>query len=275
MTHSLRGYRSAHKSLNSNKFQSKDLSLSNSYNITAAGCDAARRLPPSTIVANIIDLAVAHADSLGVGFAALEPHGIMWVMGRISIEVTKWPRMFDSYELTTWVEGINRLFSERDFELRVNGATAGYARTIWSALDMTTRRSASLAPVMQALSDAAMPSRPCPIDKGQRPVVPANPRSVRQFTFGLSDLDFNRHVTTTRYVDLIMDTVPLDLYDRSALSRLDIAFHREARYADSVEILSTIIPGDTTVIEAAITEPGNPSAAYCAARLAFASSENI
>lgn len=250
---------------------SAPLQLSHNSAITAAGCDAARRLPPSTIVADIIDLAVAHADLLGVGFAAMEPHGIMWVMGRLSIEVEHWPGMFDSYELTTWVEGINRLFSERDFELRVNDTVAGYARTIWSAIDMTTRRSASLTPVIEALGDAATPSRPCPIDKGQRPTAPSEPYETRHFTFGLSDLDFNRHVTTTRYVDLIMDTVPLDLYDRSALKRLDIAFHREARYADSVDIISKIIPGETSVIEAAITEKGNPTAVYCAARLAFSS----
>ncbi len=62
--------------------------------------------------------------------------------------------------------------------------------------------------------------------------------NVRPYTFSLSDLDFNRHVTTTRYVDLMVDTIPLDLYDRSRIARIDLAFHREARYADSVDIIS-------------------------------------
>lgn len=245
------------------------LSLEKSYSIIAAGCDAARRLPPSALVADIISLAVAHADRLGVGYAAMEPNGIMWVMGRLSIEVSRWPAMFDLFTLETWVEGINRIMSERDFEIRVNGATAGYARTIWSAIDTTTRRAASLAPVMKGLGDVATPDRPCPIDKAPRLAAPAEPRDTAGYRFSLSDLDFNRHVTTTRYVDLMIDTIPLELYDRSAISRIDLAFHREARYGDSVDILSrrdTDSEGNT-VITAAITAPGEPAAAYCAARI--------
>lgn len=243
--------------------------LSHGYHITAAGCDAARRLPPSTLVADIIDLAVAHADRLGVGYAAMAPHGIMWVMGRLSIAMDRWPAMGDDYRLTTWVEGINRLFSERDFEIAVDGAPAGYARTIWSAIDMTTRRAAQLTPVTAGLGAVATPGRPCHVAKAGRLPLPSGDVSTRRYTFALSDLDFNRHVTTTRYVDLMVDSIPLDLYDRSALRRIDLAFHREARYADTVAITSGLVtdPDGSTVITAAITDPDNLSAPYTGARI--------
>lgn len=243
--------------------------LSKSFGISAAGCDAARRLPPSTLVADIIDLAVAHADKLGVGYAAMAPHGIMWVMGRLSIEAERWPVMFDTYTLTTWVASVNRMMSERDFEITVDGRHAGYARTIWSAIDSTTRQAALLTPVIGGLDIAIRSDRECPVGRAPRLGSPATPDSVRSYTFGLSDLDFNRHVTTTRYVDLIVDTIPLDLYDRSSLRRIDLAFHREARYADTVDISSQLAagPDGSTVITAAITAPGNPADVYCAARI--------
>lgn len=246
------------------------LSLSRSYRIPSAGCDAARRLPPSSLVSDIIDLAVAHADAIGVGFDAMEPHGIMWVLGRLSIETSRWPAMFDEFSLTTWVEGVNRLFSERDFEINVNGITAGYARTVWSAIDLKTRRSASLSPVTEGLSYVADKDRACPIDRAPRLGAPAEPDSARSYTFVLSDLDLNRHVTTTRYVDLMVDNIPLDLYDRSRIARIDLAFHREARYGDQVDILSahsaTGLDG-LTVITAALTAPSDPATVFCAARI--------
>lgn len=243
--------------------------LTSSYTITAAGCDAARRLPPASLVADIIDLAVAHADRLGVGFAAMEPHGIMWVLGRLSIETSPWPAMFDEFGLTTWVEGVNRVFSERDFEITVNGSTAGYARTVWSAIDLTTRRAASLAPVISGLGDVADPSRPCPIERVPKLAAPADPDTVKTYTFALSDLDFNRHVTTTRYVDLMVDTIPLELYDSSRIARIDLAFHREARYGDRVDIISRAIETSdgSTAISAALTLHDEPAAVLCAARI--------
>lgn len=245
------------------------LELTRSYHITAAGCDAARRLPPAALVADIIDLAVAHADAIGVGYAAMEPHGIMWVLGRLSIQTDPWPEMFDNYSLTTWVEGINRLFSERDFEIQVNGTTAGYVRTVWSAIDLNSRKAASLSPVTAGLGSVATPGRPCPIDRAPRIAVPSC-GNVRPYTFSLSDLDFNRHVTTTRYVDLMVDTIPLDLYDRSRIARIDLAFHREARYADSIDIISGMErepDGHSTVITAALTVPSDPASVYCLARI--------
>lgn len=246
----------------------ENTSLTQSFDITAAGCDAARRLPPARLVADIIDLATAHADSLGVGYRTLQPLGVMWVLGRLSIQVSRWPAIYDSYSLTTWVQGINRLMSERDFELRIGPDLVGHARTIWSAIDIDTRRAAPLTPVLRGLGDVATPGRPCPIDKAPRLAAPDEPSAVRPYSFSLSDLDVNRHVTTTRYVDLIVDAIPLDLYDRSALCRLDIAFHREARYGDTVEVLSDAVTIDgATTVTAAITEPGNPDAVYCAGRI--------
>lgn len=243
--------------------------LSKSFEISAAGCDAARRLPPSTLVADIIDLAVAHADKLGVGYAAMAPHGIMWVMGRLSIEAERWPVMFDHYTLTTWVTSVNRMMSERDFELTIDGRPAGYARTIWSAIDSDTRQAALLTPVTGGLDVAVRSDRVCPVSRAPRLGAPAEPDSTRSYTFGLSDLDFNRHVTTTHYVDLIIDTIPLDLYDRCSLRRIDLAFHREARYADTVDIVAQTDTADdgSTVITAAITAAGNHAEVYCAGRI--------
>ncbi|MCM1028341.1 MAG: thioesterase [Pseudoflavonifractor sp.] len=244
--------------------------LSRRYDISPDGCDAAKRLPPSALVADIISLAVSHADSLGVGYSAMKPLGIMWVMGRLSIEVTRWPAMFDTFELTTWVEGVNRLFSERDFEVKVNGSISGYARTVWSAIDMATRRSASLTPVIESLGDAADPDRPCPIAKVPRLAAPESPSSVRSYLFGLSDLDFNRHVTTTRYVDLIMDCVPLTLYDTHRLLRFDIVFHHEARYGDEVEVINSIEPAskaDNITVKAAIVKGGDRAIILTAASI--------
>ena len=70
-------------------------------------------------------------------------HGATWhnVGARTTEHRTDpWPEMFDNYSLTTWVEGINRLFSERDFEIQVNGTTAGYVRTVWAPSTSTRAR---------------------------------------------------------------------------------------------------------------------------------------
>ncbi|MBD5345754.1 MAG: hypothetical protein HDR92_01315 [Bacteroides sp.] len=68
----------------------------------------------------------------------------------------------------------------------------------------------------------------------------------------------------------MVDNIPLDLYDRSRIARIDLAFHREARYGDQVDILSALSAtglDGLTVITAALTAPSDPATVFCAARI--------
>ena len=101
------------------------------YRMTAAGASAQGTLPLSTLVADVIQVATDHANALGVGYSRLIEDGNSWVLSRLTIEVDRMPRINEDYSLTTWIEGFNRHFSERNFELRASGVTIGYMRTVW------------------------------------------------------------------------------------------------------------------------------------------------
>ena len=49
-----------------------------------------------------------------------------------------------------------------------------------------------------------------------------------------SDIDFNRHVNTLRYIDLIFDMLPLEAIEQNGGMRLDFNFLAEARYGEVV-----------------------------------------
>jgi acyl-ACP thioesterase len=51
-----------------------------------------------------------------------------------------------------------------------------------------------------------------------------------------SDIDFNRHMNTMRYIDLIFDNVPLELIEQNNDLRIDLNFIAEARYGEVVTI---------------------------------------
>lgn len=225
------------------------------YRLTAAQCNAQRELAPAMLVQHIIEVATEHADALGVGFRQLANHGILWVLSRIAFEVKRFPRLGEEYSLSTWVESFNRHFSERNFEIcGEGGEVIGYARTIWVAIDINSRRPANLSS-FEFLSEAVS-SKECPIDK-QSKLHPVNPPQMcHPYRFQVSDIDVNRHVNSSRYVELIINQMDLDTYDRFFVSRFEIEFRHEAHYADDVEVcsvfsddgkalISTIMRGET------------------------------
>lgn len=183
------------------------------YRMTAAGASAQGTLPLSTLVADVIQVATDHANALGVGYSRLIEDGNSWVLSRLTIEVDRMPRINEDYSLTTWIEGFNRHFSERNFELRASGVTIGYMRTVWVAINVATRRPADLSGISHLQSTVS--DRRCPIEPQRRiPSPPADMADVYEVIFRSSDIDFNRHVTTTRYMELAVDSLPLELYDR-------------------------------------------------------------
>ena len=209
------------------------------YRLTAAQCNAQSELAPSQLIQQIIEVATEHADLLGVGFRDLRKHGDLWVLSRVAIEMKRYPRLLEDYTLTTWIEGYNRHFSERNIEIRTaDGTILGHARTIWVAINMQSRRPADLSYISyisQTVSD-----HPCPIPK-QGKIRPAEtPQIVHDYTFRISDIDINRHVNSTRYVELILNQMDLADFDSFFLQRFEIEYRREAHYGDTVEVDSSI-----------------------------------
>lgn len=203
--------------------------------LTAGETDAEGRMPIWLIVSRVIDAAILHANALGLGYSDLLPLGIGWVLTRLSVEVERYPGINEEYTVTTWIEGYNRLYSDRCFEITDSaGNPVVRARSMWVAMHFDTRTASDLSVIDR--SHFVLSQRRSPVGR-QRKQLPLGAEAASSaYTFGFSDLDFNRHVNTVQYVRHILNQWPLDRYDACEIARFDIAFHNECHYGDTVDI---------------------------------------
>ncbi len=233
------------------------------YFLSAADCNAQQEISLPLLVQGLLDIATAHANALNVGYQRLLKDNNAWVLSRLSIELSHFPSVNKSYSLTTWVEDLNRHYSERIVEIRdENEAVIGYGRLTWVAINITTRRPADLTPLL----DDIVPSRNrCPIERAPRMGAIGTPDRVSTYQFRYSDIDFNRHVNSTKYIQLILDRWGLDHFDHNQVCRFDISYHAEAHFGDVVEVRSK---GDDEIQDIEIARDG----AVCTrARIKFTS----
>ena len=220
-------------------------SISRSFIITAADCNAQLELSIPPLVKHIIDVATAHADILDVGHARLSRRGISWVLMRLSMQLRRMPCAGETFTLTTWVESFNRRFSERDFEITVAGGEAiGHVKTIWSTINSATRQAASL-DGLEALAEVIVHHEDVLWSKGPRvrPADFAEGLEGEAYRVAVSDIDSNRHLTSQRYFELMLNMWPLDFYDKHVITRFEIAFSNEARYGQTVMPVRLDLPG--------------------------------
>lgn len=173
-----------------------------SYFLPAGECNPQQEMPVTLVARRIIDIATMHANLLDVGYARLVEDGLTWVLSRLSIEMYRYPGINESYSLSTWIEGFNRHFSERNFELTAeSGEVLGHCRSVWVPINIRRRESGALE-ALESLSDVVSERR-CPIDKQPRMTALGDEGTrSNDYRFRYCDCDFNRHVNAVRYMEL-------------------------------------------------------------------------
>lgn len=204
------------------------------YFLSAAECNAQREISLPLLAQRFIDISTAHANHIDVGYERLLRDNAAWVLSRITIETTRMPRINERIKLITWIRDINRHFSERIIEVDgEDGNPIGYGRLVWVGIDITTRRPIDLTPLFPLLETS---DRPCPIARQSRLSLIGEPDHITMYNFRFSDIDFNRHVNSTRYIEFILDQWSVAHYDTTRIKRFEIAYQAEAHYDDIVEV---------------------------------------
>ena len=91
--------------------------------------------------------------------------------------------------------------------------------------------------VMAKAHEGNMVDAPSPCARPRR-LMAIESEPVAQHRVAYSDIDFNRHMNTMRYIDIIFDSMPIEVPEKMEALRMDINFMREARYGDELTLVS-------------------------------------
>lgn len=204
------------------------------FTIQPENVDFTLRASAASIISYMLNVAGTDAHLKGFGVEALQGHSFTWVLSRLAVEISTQPRQYTDIAIDTWVNEFNRLSSTRNFKMRIGDEVIAAGVSQWCMLNMETRQAVDMT-LLKDVYERAMVAEASPI------AAPARLRDVEpQISVSrpvvYSDIDFNRHVNTLRYIDLIFDTLPLELIEKNAGIRLDINFIAEALYGEVLTI---------------------------------------
>lgn len=192
----------------------------------------------------LLHAASNHASKRGFGFSDMTEKQTAWVLSRMAIEMKRYPELSEPVTLYTWIEEVGRLFTSRCFELcDGSGDSVGYARSIWAAIDMRTRRPTPLD--VEALSEY-LSDKPCPIEKpGKIVSVEGDGDSEELYRVKYSDLDINGHFNSIKYMEHLLDLFDLDLFKSKEIKRFEISYVSEGRYGMELALYKKATGPDT------------------------------
>ena len=234
------------------------------YELEPAEGNAQQETPLTLLVKRILETATYHAESWGVGYSSLIKGNQAWVLARLAVEMISYPRVYDKYVIETWIEVYNKHFSARNFCFRSpEGKIYGYARSIWSVIDIQSRASVDITTFRHIANNVS--DKDCPIAP-QSKIRPVNDENPAVYVVQYGDIDINRHVNSVKYIEHMLDKFPLDLYDKNFVRRFEINYVSEARYGNCLHFYREQLAEKIYAVEIR-NESGD---AICRGRIEFA-----
>lgn len=207
------------------------------YKIQPQYVDFTERVSVSSICDLVLHAAGEDAHARGFGIDALAGNNFGWVLSRMSIEMDYMPAEYSEFTLYTWISDYNRLSSTRNFTLvDSEGCEFGRAVSQWCMIDYATRMPVDMNTMAKA-HEGNMVDAPSPCERPRRiGVINSEPVVAHKVVY--SDIDFNRHMNTMRYIDIVFDTLPIEVPEQLKAFRLDMNFMKEARYGDNLVLMA-------------------------------------
>ena len=195
------------------------------YLLTDLHTDAFGRAKPSALLFFAQDIAGEHAALLSDNYDALQKKHLFWAVSRHNLNILKAPKIGQTILLRTWPMVTTRSAYPRAVEgYGEDGALLFRMVSLWVLMD-TEKRSLVLPGRGGLTINGCNRGCECEIPSSLPPTEHEN-KTFR--TVAYSELDRNRHMNNTRYLEWISDLLPLSFHETHYLTSCNICYLQEA-----------------------------------------------
>ena len=233
------------------------------FHIESYVCDFTEKATITVMSRFLLDAASIHAQQRGFGYEQISMDNAAWVLSRLSIQMEEYPDHNQDLTVETWIEAVSRLFTQRCFRfINQSGKTIGYARTIWAAIDMQTRRPIDIPAWRPDMLQYVDPEERCPIEKMSKIPPVEGVDSAMGYTVRYSDIDINKHMNSAKYIEHAINIFDLDVFREKFIHKFEIVFLAEGMFGDKLKLYKQNLSENEYVID---TKKGDES--ICRSRI--------
>ncbi|MDH8700791.1 medium-chain acyl-[acyl-carrier-protein] hydrolase [Dysgonomonadaceae bacterium PH5-43] len=207
------------------------------FHIESYVCDFQGKATLPIIGNFILQSATIHAAERGFGYDDMTELNTAWVLSRLSIQMNEYPSYDQDLIVETWVEDVARFFTQRCFRfLTSDNKVVGYARSIWAAIDMKTRRPVDIPLWRPDLSNYIDAEKECPIEKLAK-IPPVNDvEATMGYSVRYSDIDINKHMNSIKYIEHVINIFDLEMFRDKMISKFEMVYIAEGGFGDKLKL---------------------------------------
>ena len=209
------------------------------YIATMGGTDYFGRLKPSALMMFLENVAVEHVSGLGFGWDyTTRELNAAWIIVRTRVALKRPPLYGETLRLRTWAATPKNAYFPRETEIFAEDGSIGEASAVWVLADVDTRK---ILPPARFYELTGFRHRGDPrFEAPARISTALEYRNAESFAVRYSDLDMNRHVHNTRYIDMAEDHLAVEREPDLWVKGINIGYAAETREGETLVISDAV-----------------------------------
>ncbi|WP_406543297.1 acyl-[acyl-carrier-protein] thioesterase [Clostridium ljungdahlii] len=209
------------------------------YEVQYYEIDFRKKLLVTSLMNYFEDVSTKQSEDIGGGLDYLKRKGVAWVLYKWDIHIDRHPNYGEKIAVQTKAYSFRKFYGYRTFKaLDDKGNVIASANSIWLLIDKEKRKVIRITEDMYKMYGVAENEiKPLIIKKIK---LPEQFDIEKSFNVRYSDIDTNRHVNNVKYVDWIVETIPLDIVLNFTIKNLNITYEKEALYGEKIKIYTKL-----------------------------------
>lgn len=214
-----------------------------SFTVSQLHVDCHGNAKPSVLLYFAQEVAGKHCNTL----VPHQPEQLFWALSRNKVQFTRIPKLGETITLETWpLPATRAAYPRSTIAYDEMGNEVFRAISLWVLMDKESRamilpkKSGVDVPGILRGTELTVPHSILP--------VPLQNRSLRQVCY--TDLDQNKHMNNTRYLDWVEDLLPSAFFGAHSLKELTLCYLNEALEGQTLSLNWELLDGPCLQVEA-------------------------
>ena len=196
--------------------------------------DKNNKLTNKAIINIMQDVAGSHSESIHNGLNDKEKIGTAWILLNWKVKVYSRPRYKDILTVNTWPRKLEKCFSYREYEMYCKEEIVAKAESKWVLVDVKTGRITKIP--LDVIEKYKPEDRKVFEEKIEEKLSePKDSEFTYEETVCRTKIDTNNHLNNVYYLDLAVESLPEEVYEKEELNNIEIMYKKASKYKEKIK----------------------------------------
>lgn len=215
------------------------VNYSKDYEVNYYDVDYSLNCTVSKLLGMFADIGNRHMEELGCSVEELLNEGMTWVYYNYKIDVKRYPKFGEKITLNTVAEWFKKFYAKRSYEIKDEmGNVIVSGESIFVMLDLEKRKVIRIPKSQYEVFKVEKDTKETFTLPRLKDIDEVN--FNEEFKVRYSDIDVNKHVNNTKYVEWSLETIPENILFGYNLKSLNVIFEKECKYGENINVYTKI-----------------------------------